>query len=1201
MRRIACGLAARSRSSVCLLCRLISRPTTRTISTTAPKLRAKTKPSKISPRFSGEEPAAQFIPSALAFSLRSGRTPDVPVVKEERPWSTLLLKERLGSVFKLEAEDEQTRVIWSDSALSLRAENPERFKALFREYIESIRIAVGLDGVPKPDTPLEILDVMRDVETFKSSYSQRGVSGLDVALMDTFTMRKYDTGHCVSAQRNLANFKHPVEWFPKTRTMKRTWHLHVGPTNSGKTYNALKRLEEARDGLYCGPLRLLAHEVFMRLNEKGIPCNLVTGEERRIVGEDVKLTSSTVEMAAVEHQFEVAVIDEIQMLSDPERGWAWTHAVLGVMAKELHLCGEERAVDIVQKLAGLCGDEVVIHRYQRLGKLEVMNESLGGDFTKIEKGDCVVGFSRKDIHTLKRFIEQITNLKCAIVYGALPAETRAQQAKYFNDPSNDYDVLVASDAVGLGLNLSIKRVIFSTMYKYDGRNSVVIPVPLTRQIAGRAGRYRSAADDKKKTAQTQKDAWSKKSQEKWGDSTKDNETFPPQSSPTNITILGPPADSKVGYATTFVARDLELLQANMATEPPQIERAFIIPRNNIIESYCALFSTDTPFYQVLQRIASQSNVSELFELSNIKPMIEVAKLLEPTEAERENGEDVLSSLSDIEKINLSLAPVKLNMESCVTAFRAFAKAIADGQRSTLLTIPGGVVDIEALDVNPQRPDLMIKRLEELHTVIMLYAWISQRFRHTLQGTDITSRLKEETERRIDEAMKLRDVSDGVLLRSSMREDAGRGKMIKLDSIKKGMDIRQHSASSRGYDIDIYYGATQQSNCLDHLPDLAQSAPHGGALGPPTMTTPSSDSTSGSLVENLPAVCRRINAKLAAFLAVPAATERLRSVQEHTRTSLFVIARALEVYGLEHIALSFNGGKDCLVLLILLLAALDEYFTITHSGEEKGGKRFTAAEAYPDVPETVVSASTAPSLSLPVHCREEPLPPSASASDEALVITDGENVQPNISGAARNGVSSNGTSENGGCSLKIPTVYIHSSHPFAEVDAFVARCVHEYHMELLRYDENKGMKHAFRVYLAQNPTVKAVFVGTRRTDPHGGALRHFDVTDGGWPGFMRCHPVIDWCYSDVWGFLRELDIPYCPLYDLGYTSLGGTTDTHPNPALHRSSGGSSDSGVSISEKSDESTAGRRMSLVECFRPAYELEFGADEKERLGRDR
>jgi len=118
-----------------------------------------------------------------------------------------------------------------------------------------------------------------------------------------------------------------------------------------------------------------------------------------------------------------------------------------------------------------------------------------------------------------------------------------------------------------------------------------------------------------------------------------------------------------------------------------------------------------------------------------------------------------------------------------------------------------------------------------------------------------------------------------------------------------------------------------------------------------------------------------------------------------------------------------------------------------------------------------------------------------------------------------------------------------------------------------------MKAAFADYLTSKPEIEAIFVGTRRTDPHGANLTNFDMTDGGWPLFMRIHPVIDWHYVEIWEFIRHLGIEYCELYDRGYTSLGGTTDTHPNPALK---------------------VGK-----EEFKPAYELE--GDEKERMGRDR
>ncbi|KAI1081708.1 adenine nucleotide alpha hydrolases-like protein [Whalleya microplaca] len=160
---------------------------------------------------------------------------------------------------------------------------------------------------------------------------------------------------------------------------------------------------------------------------------------------------------------------------------------------------------------------------------------------------------------------------------------------------------------------------------------------------------------------------------------------------------------------------------------------------------------------------------------------------------------------------------------------------------------------------------------------------------------------------------------------------------------------------------------------------------------------------------------------------------------------------------------------------------------------------------------------------------------------------------------------------------LQALYIRPPLPFAEVDAFVATSTARYHLDLTT-SENAAMKPALTAYLAARPAVRAVFVGTRRTDPHGAQLSFFDETDADWPRFMRVHPVIDWHYREVWAFIRALEIPYCKLYDMGYTSLGGTDDTHPNPAL---------------KKEVAKTNGQ------SFRPAYELT--EDNEERLGRDR
>ena len=265
--------------------------------------------------------------------------------------------------------------------------------------------------------------------------------------------------------QDALGMQNPAEWHGPARSARRKIIFHVGPTNSGKTYNALRALAASRVGVYAGPLRLLAFEIYDRLN-KGLippsgadpgevyprPCNLVTGEEQRI-DPSVTLSSSTIEMLSFNVKYDVAVIDEIQMIADEQRGSAWTNALLGLTADEIHVCGEETAVPLVQQLLADTGDEIVVNRYDRLSPLQVATQSMEGVWTDIRRGDCIVAFSRKDIFAYKRLIEQKTGLRCAVAYGKLPPEIRAEQALLFNKPNGDYPVMVASDAIGMGLNL----------------------------------------------------------------------------------------------------------------------------------------------------------------------------------------------------------------------------------------------------------------------------------------------------------------------------------------------------------------------------------------------------------------------------------------------------------------------------------------------------------------------------------------------------------------------------------------------------------------------------------------------------------------------------------------------------------------------------------------------------------------------------
>ena len=145
------------------------------------------------------------------------------------------------------------------------------------------------------------------------------------------------------SRQGISDLSNPTVWYPEARNMNRKIIFHAGPTNSGKTYHALERFMTAKSGIYCGPLKLLAAEVFTKANARDVECDLVTGEERKYVREDGEPGSHvacTVEMTNFNRNYEVAVIDEIQMLRDFQRGWAWTRALLGTPADEIHVCGE---------------------------------------------------------------------------------------------------------------------------------------------------------------------------------------------------------------------------------------------------------------------------------------------------------------------------------------------------------------------------------------------------------------------------------------------------------------------------------------------------------------------------------------------------------------------------------------------------------------------------------------------------------------------------------------------------------------------------------------------------------------------------------------------------------------------------------------------------------------------------------------------
>ena len=271
--------------------------------------------------------------------------------------------------------------------------------------------------------------------------------------------------------------------FKTARRANRKVTLFVGPPNSGKTYTAFERLAACEKGVYLAPLRLLALEGRDRLMAKGVPCSLRTGEESQPV-DGARVVSSTIEMMGTGDLIDVAVIDEAQMIFDPWRGWAWTQAIVGAPAKELLIICSAYAVPAIENLLGLCGERCEVRVFERMQQVQLLPAAV--PIANLKLGDAVVAFSRRDVLMLRDQVAA-NGKTVSVIYGALPPEVRKREAARF--ASGETEVLVATDAIGMGLNLPIRRVLFSTLTKFDGVGDRTLDESEVHQIAGRAGRY----------------------------------------------------------------------------------------------------------------------------------------------------------------------------------------------------------------------------------------------------------------------------------------------------------------------------------------------------------------------------------------------------------------------------------------------------------------------------------------------------------------------------------------------------------------------------------------------------------------------------------------------------------------------------------------------------------------------------------------
>jgi ATP-dependent RNA helicase SUPV3L1/SUV3 len=357
----------------------------------------------------------------------------------------------------------------------------EELQRLAEEFVADIAEQADDAGFD----PMLFLDVLDELETSEPAeyvferISQRLAHAVE---------REQEERHAARTKESINLAEYPAT-FEAARKMRRKFIALLGPTNSGKTHRAMEALAKAESGVYLAPLRLLALENYERLQQarphgEEIKVSLITGEERRLA-EGATHVASTVEMLDPRTPVEVAVIDEIQMLADRDRGAAWTAAVCGAPAQVVYLVGAPEARRAIEALAERLECPLEVHVLKRKAPLS-MEAGAVRKLRNLKKGDAVIAFSRREVLMWRDMITDM-GLSVATVYGNLSPEVRQAQAARFRE--GQADVVVGTDALAMGLNLPIQRIVLTTAVKYNGVEEEEISAALAKQIAGRAGRF----------------------------------------------------------------------------------------------------------------------------------------------------------------------------------------------------------------------------------------------------------------------------------------------------------------------------------------------------------------------------------------------------------------------------------------------------------------------------------------------------------------------------------------------------------------------------------------------------------------------------------------------------------------------------------------------------------------------------------------
>ena len=255
----------------------------------------------------------------------------------------------------------------------------------------------------------------------------------------------------------------------------------LGPTNTGKTFFAIETMLSFNSGMIGFPLRLLAREVYDKVIKKINPSKvaLITGEEK-IIPLNAEYFLCTVESMPIDKDLEFVGIDEIQMCNDHERGHIFTDRLLNLRGEKLTmLMGSNTMKSIIEKL----DDDIEFISKERFSKLSFSGHK---KISRIERKSAIIAFSTEEVYAIAELIRRQKG-GAAIVMGSLSPKTRNAQVSLYQ--SDDVDYLVATDAIGMGINMDLDHVYFSNLKKFDGKKLRRLNLYEIGQIAGRAGRY----------------------------------------------------------------------------------------------------------------------------------------------------------------------------------------------------------------------------------------------------------------------------------------------------------------------------------------------------------------------------------------------------------------------------------------------------------------------------------------------------------------------------------------------------------------------------------------------------------------------------------------------------------------------------------------------------------------------------------------